>query len=981
MFGPNPPLSRGTDDRGSRFQAARLLAVETYGKLPLSFEENKGQTAGAVKFMSRAPGYTVFLTSTEAVLALREPQKSEVRIRAATVRERAGTKSRSLTMTSREPGSGESDVTGNRALLRMKLLGANSAPRATGLEELHGKSNYFLGHDPAQWRANVPTFAKVRIASVYRGVDLIYYGNQRQLEYDFVVEPGADPSAIRLGLEGAERVEVDAQGDLVAEIADEQVRFRKPVIYQEAHGVRQQIGGGYMFRADRTISFQVDDYDAAKPLVIDPVLTYSTYLGGGGLDEINAVAVDTAGNIYVTGETDSTNFPLSGPLQEAKGRGSDAFVAKLNPAANALQYATYLGGTGTDIGTAIAVDSLGNAYLTGHTDSTSFPTTAGALQRTSAGGPDAFVSRLNANGSALTFSTYLGGDRTDRGFGIALDAPGNIYITGRTNSANFPTASPFQANNGGLFDAFAAKLNPVGSSLMYATYYGGTQDDYGYGIAADGTGGAYLTGFTESNNFPTINPIQSIFGGGTCGVTPDTFPCPDVFVAKLNPAGSAPVYSTYLGGGNDDEGYSIAVDSSGAAYLTGVTVSTDFRTANPFQAVNGGGEDAFVAKLNPGGSQLVYSTYLGGAGEEAGNGIAVDSSGSATVAGYTQSSAFPLVYSLHLRASIIEAFVTKFTPLGSQLVYSTFLGGNSTDQAFGIAVDPSGTAYVVGGTQSSNFPTASPLQGTFAGGTCGTAFDTFTCPDGFIARLVFRSALNPGGVVNNASYAPGAAVAGGSIAAAFGTDLAASLVFASTLPLPTTLGSITIRMNNIPAPLIFVSGNQLALQVPWELAGQTQATVVASIGATALSPVTLNLAATAPGIFSTNQRGSGQGAILIANSDALAAPVGSIPGRNTRPANRGEFVTIYCTGLGGVTNRPASGAPAPANPLSRTTATPAVTIGGIAATVNFSGLSPGFVGLYQVDAQVPESSPTGSVVPVQISIGGATSNPVTIAVQ
>ena len=442
--------------------ANKPQVVENYGKLPLSFEANHGQTDNRVDFLSRGSGYTLFLTPTEAVLALRKPPASEV-------------------------GKVESNGDTEEAVLRMKLVGANPSPRVSGVEELPGKSNYFIGNDPKKWLANVPHYAKVQYKDVYPGVDLVYYGNQRQLEYDLIVTPGANPEAVQLAFEGEDSLEIDAQGDLVLHSADRQVRLQKPLVYQQVDGVRREISGAYVLNGRRQVGFEVAAYDASKPLIIDPVLRYSTYLGGSTLDLGSSIAVDPAGNAYVTGGTDSSvNFPTANPFQAVLGGGRvDAFVTKLNATGSALVYSTYLGGDSIDIGNSITVDAAGNVYVAGQTESTNFPT-ASPIQPANDGLSDAFVTKLNAAGDALAYSTYLGGTSGDSGFSVAVDAAGNVYVTWSTESTNFPTASPIQpAHAGGGSDAFVTKLNAAGNALVYSTYLGGNSPDSGNGIAVD----------------------------------------------------------------------------------------------------------------------------------------------------------------------------------------------------------------------------------------------------------------------------------------------------------------------------------------------------------------------------------------------------------------------------------------------------------------------------------------------------------------
>jgi Bacterial Ig-like domain (group 3)/Beta-propeller repeat len=716
--------------------AVQARLSEAYGQLPLSFEANQGQTDAQVNFLSRGSGYGLYLTPTAAVLALN--QGSGVGIQASTA-----------------------DV------LRMQLISGNPAVRAVGLDAQAGTSNYLIGSDPSQWLANITNFGRVEYQNVYRGVDLIYYGSQRQLEYDFVVAPGADTSSIQLAFQGAESMTLDAQGDLVLHAAGGDVVEHAPVLYQDAGGIRQAVSGHFALGADGQVGFAVGAYDTTKPLVIDPTLSYSTYLGGGGVDAGIGIAVDAAGNAYVTGITTSADFPIENPLQPANAGGnSDVFVAKLNAAGSALVYSTYLGGVSDDVGRAIAVDAAGNAYVTGFTESTDFPT-ENPLQPANGGGiADAFVAKLNAAGSALVYSTYLGGGAEDTGEAIAVDAAGDAYVTGFTFSTDFPTESPLQPADGSELDAFVAKLNPTGSALVYSTYLGGNGDDLSYGVALDAAGDAYVAGVTESTDFPTENPLQPANGGGN----------QDAFVAKLNPTGSALVYSTYLGGNGFDEGQAIAVDAAGDAYVTGFTESTDFPTENPLQPANGGGgNDTFVVKLNPTGSALVYSTYLGGNGVDKGQGIAVDAAGNADVTGITASTDFPTETPLQsaFGGGPSDAFVVRLNTAGSALVYSTYLGGNGDDGGQGIAVDSAGNVYVTGSAISTDFPTEHASQPANGGG-----YD-----DGFIAKIapnqatttLLSSSPNPSTVGQTVTFTAtvtvpqGAGVASGTIAFLEGT--------------------------------------------------------------------------------------------------------------------------------------------------------------------------------------------------------------------
>jgi hypothetical protein len=563
---------------------ARVQA--NYNKLPLSFEANQGQTDAQVEFLSRGNGDTLFLTPTEAVLHLKKAPEND------------------------------------EAVLRMQMVGASPSPRILGQEALPGRVNYLIGKDPASWRTNIPTYGKVAYEDVYPGVDLVYYGNQRHLEYDFVVAPGADPRQVKLAFKGTSHIEVNPEGELVLQMANGTIRMHKRVlIYQEIDGARKPIGGGYVLKAGQTIGFQVAAYDAAHPLIINPVLVYSSYLSGKTRWG-NDIAVNPRGQAYVTGMNKSPDFPdVSAPQPRSRGSGADdnyVFIAKLNHQGSALVYSTYLGGSGGDIGYSIAVDPRGQAVVTGKTGSSDFPI-KNAMQPVF-GGPggfagdagDAFVAQLSADGSALNYSTYLGGELHDMGRGIAVDQLGRAYVTGYTESPNFPTRNALQPAVLGYnrSDAFVAQFT-VNGALRYSTYLGGSEGDIGYSIAVDPRGQAYVTGVTDSSSdFPIRNAVQPTFGGEF-----------DAFVAKLSADGGTLRYATYLGGNEEDFGDSIAVDPRGQAYVTGRTNSTDFPTKNAVQLVCGdhGGDadnvfflNTFVAQFSADGSALRYSTCLRG---------------------------------------------------------------------------------------------------------------------------------------------------------------------------------------------------------------------------------------------------------------------------------------------------------------------------------------------------------------------------------
>ena len=699
--------------------AGKARVDAAYGKLLLSFEANYGQTDPEVKFLSRAQGYTVFLTSTDAVFALDD------------------------------------------ATVRMRFPGANSNPKVVGLDAMPGRSHYFLGDDPAEWQIGVPHFGTVSYKDVYSGIDVVYYGNRGQLEYDFVLARGADPATIALAFDGTRTVDIDENGNLVLTTATGEVWQKKPGIYQDVNGQRVPVEGQYTRKLNGQIGFRVAAYDTTRTLVIDPAISYFTYLGGSDGDQGNSIAVDASGNTYVAGVTRSTNFPTASPEQPAIGGAgtSDGFVTKLNSTGTGLVYSTYLGGTSFDLADGIAADGSGNAYVTGFTSSFNFPTTPGAFQTSNNGSEDVFVTKLDAGG-VLVYSSYLGGSGVDRGRDIAVDATGSAYVTGSTASTNFDTtpgafdtdcgdgdpANCFFSND----DAFVTKFNAAGSGLVYSTYLGGAgRENFFFpgGIAVDGSGNAYITGSTDSVDFPTRPfddpvtvpieaPFQDLFAGGN-----------DAYVTKLNVDGTDLIYSTYLGGGLTDLGTSIAVDTAGSAYITGRTFSTDFPMASPFQgAIGGGNNDVFVSKFDASGTALVYSTYLGGGGfggSEIGKDIAVNSSGNAYVTGVTDSLTFPTEDPIQAsKLGNRDAFVTKFSADGTSLLYSTYLGGTSLENSFNssdgdIAVDTVGNAYVTGSTQSSGLATPGAFQTVFAGN------GSIVPGDAFVTKIVDQALSCP----------------------------------------------------------------------------------------------------------------------------------------------------------------------------------------------------------------------------------------------
>jgi hypothetical protein len=663
---------------------------ETYGKLPLSFEANEGQVDSSVAFLSRGPGYTMFLTPTEVVLSIR-------------------TKGR------------------ENAVLGLRLAGGNGHSCVTGVDRQATTSNYFIGNDPSRWHTAVAHYAQVHVEDVYPGVDMVYRGNQRQLEYDFVVAPGADLAQIRLVFRGAESITLGSEGELILHMAGGELVQPVPTVYQEEEGRRERVEGHYVLLASSSekdqwggsysqVGFVVDHYDRARPLTIDPVLVYSSFLGGSGSDEANDIAVDDAGNAYVVGRTQSIIFAgvRENSIQAVHGNDEgnyDGFVTKINAAGTAIVYSTFLGASSSDDAKGIAVDGSGNAYLIGNTFAANFPGVSGnSIQPAFAGKVDAFVTKINATGTAIIYSTFLGGIEIDFGSSISVDGVGNAYVAGTTYSTYFPSISghSIQPYLSGNADAFVAKINAAGTRIVYATFLGGPGIDAGFGsdIAVDSIGAAYVTGNTDSLSFPGVNgsSIQPAFGGDRS----------DIFVTKINALGNAIVYSTFLGGSGDEFGYnSIAVDSAGNAYVTGHTTSTTFPgvSGSSIQPTTGGSNEAFVTKIDSSGNAIVYSTFLGGPYVDMATSIAVDVFGNAYVTGHTSSIIFPGVGGGSIQPTIggsYDAFVTKINATGTAIVYSTFVGGSGEDEASGIAVDNVGNVYVTGYTSS---PTTFPGVG------------------------------------------------------------------------------------------------------------------------------------------------------------------------------------------------------------------------------------------------------------------------------
>ena len=910
---------------------ARVFA--DYGKLPLRFEANQGQTDRQVKFLSRGRGYDVFLTRDEAVLTLRRP--SEL---GSTVDKSIQSKELLLSpegLVAVRESRNQSPQSKPTVALHMKLVGANPQASAVGIDELSGKSNYFVGNNPKKWRTNVSTYAAVRYKDIYPGVDLVYHGNQGQLEYDFVVAPGVDPHVVTLEIktqhselqtlqgQAEEQAWIDTDGNLVLPTEGGEVRFHKPVVYQSAsQGApsdgarpgkttsgkpsRSFIESRYVLRKPDRVGFEVAAYDAGKALIIDPVLSYSTYLGGSMDDFGNAITVDSDGNIYVTGGTTSPNFPTTRGVYQTSYGGADGgyqsvngdvFVAKLNPSGSALVYSTYLGGSGDDNAYGIVVDAAKNVYLTGGTNSSNFPVTPGVYQPTSGGLTDVFVTKLDPNGAKLLYSTHIGvATEGIRGFGIAVDGAGSAYITGNAGPGFPTTPGAFQTGSGAFTSAYVTKLSPDGSAADYSTFLSGGTIDYGESIAVDKNGNAYVTGYASSTGFPTTaGGYQIVLGGGV-----------DAFVTVLNPAGSALLYSTFLGGAANEEGRGIALDSFGMVYVAGVTSSSNFpTTSGAFQVAFGGGNaDAFIAKLDPtksGAASLIYSTYLGGSGDENAESfprgiLAVDSAGNAYVTGTTTSTDFPTVNPIQANpAGGSHAYVAKLNAAGSKLVYSTYLGGSGADFGHGIYVDSGGNAFVTGQTYSLDFPlTSNAFQPAFGGSSDAFVVKIIPVASLSQASLTFanqavgstsaaqvttltnerNTPLNIAGISANGDFAE-TDNCGASLAA--GMTCTINVTFTPTFPL-NRVGSITMTddASNSPqtvalsgigvGPAVTLSGGSLGNQLV-TTSSTAQMVSLTNSGNAPLTISSIAIGGTNSGDFAQTNTCPGSNATLAANAN------------------------------------------------------------------------------------------------------------------
>jgi uncharacterized protein (TIGR03437 family) len=911
-----------------------LPSSQVIAQVPLGFEANRGQAPPAFRYLTRQAGFSLGLTADAVTVALKDAHP-----------------------------------------LALQFVGARSGVHLHGSEAQQGQSHYLLGNDAADWHANVPRFGRVTYEQLYEGIDAVFYGRGAQLEYDWMISPHADAGQIKFTFAGADAVRLDEGGALVVEQGSVRLLQHVPVAFQDTTRGRQAVAVRYVIGADHLISFALDDYDATLPLVIDPILSYSTYLGGGNIDAAYAIATDAAGNIYVAGQTTSLNFPVRVPYEDTPGGGSDGFLTKLDPTGTRLLFSTYLGGRGSsDRVWSIAVDKTSSIYLSGETNSLNFPTTPTAPQPVARGNGDAFVTKLNPAGTALVYSTYLGGNQTDAAYALALDANDAAYVTGRTDSPNFLTRNPIQAALRGERDVFVAKFSGTGA-LLFSTYFGGDgaiDEEVGYGIAVDALQQAFVTGVTTTANFPTASAWQAQFRGEQ-----------DAFLAKFDTEQFKLLFSTYLGGNNADAGRAVVVDGFGNPSLTGVTSSLNFPIRNPMQSSYGGGAEAFVMKFRASGSAPLFSSWLGGRGDEntgsasefipIGN-LAIDALGFTYLTGKTTSDNFPVLRGIQeTRRGDNDAFVAKLTPAGDALVYSTYFGtsfSGSTgldERGLDLVIDNQGTVYFAGQVLGSDLQTVTPLQARTNGGMSEAFVAKISSPD--------LATIAP---VSSASYV-GAALAPESIVTVFGNNLAAGTEIATALPLPTTLQGVTVNVTDAanetrPAPLFFVSPGQVNLLIP---AGTVSGAATVTLSSPFSAPVSASvlIQPTAPALFTANADGTGVPAAFALRIKADGAlsyePVAVFDEVQqrfvTQPIDFGAetdqvFLVLFGSGL---RNRAA---------LSATT----VRVGGVSLPPLYVGAQGGLVGLDQINVALPRTFAGRGNAKVEITVDGQIANAVTL---
>ena len=870
------------------------------------------------------------------------------------------------------------------------------------------KINYLVG-PRGDWRTNLEAFNRVVYPGVYRGIDLVFYGRGSDLEYDFVVQPGADPSAIQMKWEGGRKILLEANGDLSIFTGATPVHWKAPTLYQNDSGNRRKIAGRFRLLGENRVGFVVGEYDRARELVIDPALVFSTYLGGATMERTRGAAVDASGNLYVAGFSESMNLPVTaGAYQTGYAGGTlnfltgDAFLAKYTPS-GAVVFITYIGGRGDDIGMGVAIDSAGNPYIVGYTNSTNFPTTSGAYQTTFGGylglgfllvGGDAFMSKLSPDGAKLLYSTYLGGRGDDFGFGIAVDGAGDVYVTGTTLSMNFPvTANAYQtqlAGGGGqenfpLFgnglpaiqggDVFVTKLNPANpasSALVYSTLIGGSGDDVASSIFVDASGNAYVGGYTLSADYPTTpGAFQHLFAG--VEAQNYFFNFGDAFISKLNPSGSALIFSTLVGGKGDDWVSALSVDSSGNVIATGSTTSTNFPvTAGAFQSFFRGPTslpysvdmffgDAFLLKLKADGSALIFSTYFGGSGDDCAQALATDSAGNIYIAGFTNSADFPATANalqktlagpgfLQTTQTFGDGFLAQFTADGAPS-YVTYLGGTQNDAVASVAVTSSGIAYLAGMTKSIDFPTLAAGQPKNA----STLLSQGIGSNAFVTSISgFSASAGPSitSILNASGGAP--VIAQNTFIEVMGRNLAPDTRIwgASDFvnnQMPTALDGVSVTVDGKPAFIYYISPTQVNALTPLDSAtGVVQVELKNNLGVS--GNVATQMQAYAPGFYQLLPTAY----VAAVHADgSLVGPATLYPGQST-PARLNETILVYANGFGQTTPAIVNGSAAQFGMLP---VMPEIKVGGSVAKVAFAGVTA--PGLYQFNVVIPANISAG----------------------
>ena len=870
------PSSEATSKATAINETPNARILQNLLQSPMNFEANDGQTDSRVKFLSRGSGYTLFLTSSDAVLVLNKPSRSTSHQASGFGSNPGNPLSLGSLDRANAPAAGIAQEFPREDVLQMHLIAAQAA-QVAGAEETQTRSNYFIGNDPGKWRTDIKNYRLVRYDGIYPGVDLVYYGNQRQLEYDFAVAPRSDASQITLGFSQLENshksalLSITRGGDLVVHLRNGDVSFHKPVVYQKSSSAegssREIVPAAYRLRGPGQVGFELGSYDHDRELIIDPIISFSTYIGGSNEDYATGIGMDKFEDVIIAGSTRSADFPVAGAI-ESYHPGTcgtqpcrDIFVSKFNPIGSTLQYSTYVGGSNDDVASQLVLDMAGDIFVVGNTLSTDFPITPHATQKTFGGGTvtgDAFAFELASKGG-IAYSTYIGGSGDEVAYGVTVDyapsATPNLYVVGSTTSKNFPvTTGAYQATcglsqAGSCENGFATKLAPQDLSVAYSTYLGGSGGlgDAAYGAAVDSSNDLYITGITGSPNFPTTPGAYD----RTCGSDSLCNGTYDGFVTELNNNATSLIFSTFLGGSNYDYTAGIALDGSGAIYVSGNTISTDFPTTTGAAQTTFGGMsvgcnpttgaicgDVTVTKLNPGGETLAYSTYLGGSLDEyPGMSMAVDSLGNAYLTGQTSSTNFPLVnpFQAAYGGGSSDAFITVVNPTGTAFLSSSYLGGNGEDFGYRTALDPSGNLYVSGGTLSTNFPVRS---GAFQS-KCGT---DGTCNGGYMDAWVAKFISSADVSITNQS-SPNPVPTGSDLTYQIkvrnnGPDTALNISTTDATPTATTFVNVRTTSGTCTAPPVGGTGTVTCTQSSLASAGKITITMVVKVNAASGSVLT-----------------------------------------------------------------------------------------------------------------------------------------------